>query len=496
MTLSPTLLAIDQGTTSSRAILFSAGGEIIGLRQKELKLHTPKNGWVEQDPEDIWDDTLWAMRSLLKDYPEEAGRIASIGITNQRETTILWDRTTGKPVYNAIVWQDRRTADYCAKLKAEGHEPRVTEKTGLLLDPYFSATKIKWILDNVEGARQKGERGELAFGTVDSFLLWRMTGGKVHATDATNASRTMLYNIMRNEWDGDLLKLFDIPKSILPEVRDNIESFGPMAPELIGKGHMIGGMAGDQQAALIGQACFQPGMVKSTYGTGCFTLMNIGKSFKASQNRLLTTIGYRVSGETVYAMEGAIFCAGTAIQWLRDNLSLFAKSEETEGIAQSVENNGGVYFVPAFTGLGAPYWRPEARGLIYGLTRGTTSAHIVRAALEAQGFQTRDLMQAFVADSGHDPKVIRADGGLVANDFVCRFLSDQIGKPVEIPKVAETTALGAAYLAGLQAGVYQDFSDITERWQCARRYTPSMPPEQRDRLYREWQQAVGMIFGL
>ncbi|HEU4839235.1 MAG TPA: glycerol kinase GlpK [Micavibrio sp.] len=490
MTSSPALLAIDQGTTSSRAVIFTAKGKIAAVKQKELKLLTPENGWVEQNPEDIWNDTLWAVQSILKENPEEACNLAAIGITNQRETTIVWDRRSGKPVYNAIVWQDRRTAKYCADLKEKDMEKTIAAKTGLLLDPYFSATKIAWILDNVPGARAGAEKGELAFGTVDCFLLWRLTGGRVHATDATNASRTMLYNIREGYWDDDLLKLFSIPRSMLPEVKDNVGDFGKTDISLLGKSYTIGGMAGDQQAALFGQACFAEGMVKSTYGTGCFALMNIGTTFRSSENRLLTTIGYRLGGQSTYAIEGAIFVAGAAIQWLRDGLHLFRNATESEGIATSVKDTDGVYFVPAFTGLGAPYWMPDARGLISGLTRGTNAAHIVRAALEAQAYQTRDLMKAFIADGGHDPKVIRADGGLVANHFMCQFLADQIGKPVEIPEVAETTALGAALMAGLHAGVYKDLDDISKTWNRARRYDPAMPAQQRDALYAGWTKTV------
>ena len=490
MTSFPALLAIDQGTTSSRAVIFTAKGKITAVKQKELKLLTPENGWVEQNPEDIWNDTLWAVQAILKENPEEVRNLAGIGITNQRETTIVWDRRSGKPVYNAIVWQDRRTAKYCADLKAKDLEETVAAKTGLLLDPYFSATKIAWILDNVAGARASAEKGELAFGTVDCFLLWRLTGGRVHATDATNASRTMLYNIIEGRWDDVLLKLFNIPRSMLPEIKDNVGDFGKTDISLLGKSYTIGGMAGDQQAALFGQACFSEGMVKSTYGTGCFALMNIGTKFRSSENRLLTTIGYRLDGQSTYAIEGAIFVAGAAIQWLRDGLHLFKNAEESEGIATSVEDTDGVYFVPAFTGLGAPYWVPEARGLISGLTRGTTAAHIVRAALEAQAYQTRDLMKAFIADGGHDPKVIRADGGLVANHFMCQFLADQIGKPVEIPEVAETTALGAALMAGLHAGVYSGLGDISKTWNRARRYDPVMPTQQRDTLYAGWTKTV------
>lgn len=486
----PVLLAIDQGTTSSRAILFSNAGDIIGVRQRELKLYTPHNGWVEQNPEDIWNDTLWAVQSLIQDYPEEAMRLAGIGITNQRETTIVWDRANGKPIYNAIVWQDRRTAEFCKKLTTGGHEKTITEKTGLLIDPYFSGTKIAWILDNVDGARAKAEKGDLAFGTVDSFLLWRLTGGSVHATDATNASRTMLFNVVENKWDEELLALLNIPRSMLPDVRDNVFDFGKTKNSFLGKSHVIGGMAGDQQAALFGQACFAEGMVKSTYGTGCFALMNIGQAFKASSNRLLTTIGYRLDGQTTYAIEGAIFVAGAAIQWLRDNLQLFGHASESEGIATSVSSTDGVYFVPAFTGLGAPYWRPDARGAILGLTRGTTSAHIVRAALETQGFQTRDLMDAFIADSGHNPQIIRADGGLAANHFMCQFLSDMLDKPVEIPHITETTAFGAACMAGLQAGVYGGLDDITATWNRARRYDPKMDDGMRSSLYGGWKKSV------
>lgn len=493
MTKNISILSIDQGTTSSRAILFNEDGNVIGVRQRELKLYTPHSGWVEQNPEDIWNDTLWAVQSLIKDYPEEAARIAAAGITNQRETTIIWDRTNGKPVYNAIVWQDRRTAPLCAKLREEGHERNVAEKTGLIIDPYFSGTKIAWILDNVPGAREKAARGDLAFGTVDCFLLWRLTSGRVHATDATNASRTMLYDIRRGAWDNDLLKLLNIPRSLMPDVHDNVHAFGTTDTSLLSRGYTIGGMAGDQQAALVGQACFDEGMVKSTYGTGCFALMNIGGKFRLSENRLLTTIGYRIGGETTYAIEGAIFVAGAAVQWLRDGLKLFGDASESEGIATSVFDNGGVYFVPAFTGLGAPYWNPDVRGMICGLSRGSTSAHIVRAALEAQAYQTRDLMGAFVADAGHTPQVIRADGGLVANQFVCQFLADQIGLPVEIPQSAETTALGAGYLAGLQAGVYKDLDDIASRWKRARRYETVCDTNAQEKLYNGWRKAVAML---
>lgn len=486
-----TLLAIDQGTTSSRAILFSSAGQILNVKQKELTLHYPHKGWVEQSADDIWDDTLWACQEILLE--EQTEDIAAIGITNQRETTIVWDRETGAPIYNAIVWQDRRAADYCQVLKSEGHEDMVSSKTGLLLDPYFSATKIKWILDNVDGARARANAGDLIFGTVDSFLLWRLTGGKVHATDATNASRTMLYNIVDGCWDDDLLTLFDIPKSMLPEVRDNVSDFGETEAGLLSRVLPIGGIAGDQQSALIGQACFEKGMVKSTYGTGCFALMNIGEAYKRSHNRLLTTIAYQFDGKPSYAIEGAIFVAGAAVQWLRDDLEIIQDAADSEALALSVANTNEVYFVPAFTGLGAPYWEPNAKAAIIGLSRESNKAHIVRAALEAQGYQTLDLMDAFISDSGFDPNVIRVDGGLVENEFVCQFLADMLNRPVEVPQVIETTALGAAYLAGLYAGVYKSLDDIRSAWQVSRRYEPKMEATQRDTLYAGWKMAIRKV---
>lgn len=483
------LLAIDQGTTSSRAILFTQGGEIAAVSQKELTLHYPNKGWVEQNADDIWRDTLACCRDVMGHATD--GPIAAIGITNQRETTVIWDRKTGKPVYNAIVWQDRRTADYCASIKT--HEPMIAAKTGLLIDPYFSATKINWMLNNVEGIRARAEAGDLAFGTIDCFLLWHLTGGKVHATDATNAARTMLYNIVAQQWDDELLALFDIPRALLPEVKDNIAAFGQSEPNLLGKAYTIGGMAGDQQAALIGQCCFDQGMVKSTYGTGCFALMNIGDTFRPSQNRLLTTTAYRFDGKATYAIEGAIFTAGAAIQWLRDNLGILKNAGESETLARSVNDNNGVYFVPAFTGLGAPYWNPTARAAITGLTRESTKAHIARAALEAQAYQTLDLMDAMAKDGGYDPHTIRADGGLVANSFMCQFLADMIGRPVEVPKIHETTALGAAYLAGLQAGVYRDLNDLSRHWALEKRYEPSMDSAARNALYTGWKGAIGNL---
>lgn len=487
-----TLLAIDQGTTSTRAIVFSRDGEALSCHQRDLNLFYPRNGWVEQDPFQIWDDTLSVVRACLNDQDD----VAAIGITNQRETTILWDRATGAPLYNAIVWQDRRGADLCARLKADGHDDMIARKTGLLPDSYFSATKLVWLLDNIPGARERAEKGELAFGTVDTWLLWNLTGGKVHATDAANASRTMLFNVVTNDWDADLLRLFDIPASVLPRVCDNACHFGDTAPGLFGRSYMIGGMAGDQQAALIGQACFQPGMIKSTYGTGCFALMNIGPDFRVSRHRLLTTIGYRLGGRTTYAIEGSIFVAGAAIQWLRDEMKFFAHASDSEALALSVPDSDGVYFVPAFTGLGAPYWDPAARGAIFGLTRDTTPAHITRAALEAQAFQTLDLMDAMVKDGGADPAVIRADGGLVANRFMCQFLADMTARQVEIPRNAETTALGAAFLAGLQAGVYSSLDDIAATWTRSGAFMPAMAAQERDRLYAGWTRAVGRVTAL
>lgn len=489
----PLLLAIDQGTTSSRAILFSSGLDVLDVQQKELMLHYPHKGWVEQNPEDIWNDTLEVCRRILHSVPSGAASIAAIGITNQRETTILWDRKTGEPIYNAIVWQDRRTADLCERLKARGHEPMVQARTGLLLDPYFSAGKIAWILDNVEGARSRAAQGELAFGTVDCYLLWRLTGGRVHASDVTNASRTLLYNIAEQRWDEDLLALFDIPAAILPEVRDNAAGFGSTDPVLFGREIPIGGMAGDQQAALIGQGCFRPGMAKATYGTGCFALMNTGSELRLSKNRLLTTPAYRLGGVMTYAMEGSIFIAGAAIQWLRDGLEFFSDAAASEALALSVPDNNEVYFVPALTGLGAPYWRPDVHGAIMGLSRETTKAHIVRAALEAQAYQTRDLMAAMEADGGHAAEVLRVDGGLVANRFMCQFLADMLGRSVEVPEVREATAMGAAILAGLFAGVFPGLEVVAQHWRRAGIYLPSMAEGERARLYDGWKAAVSNL---
>ena len=491
-----TILAIDQGTTSSRAILFSPSGEILDVQQKELELFYPHKGWVEQNPEAIWNDTLDCCREIIRTTTQKESPVAipvTIGITNQRETTIVWDKKTGEPIYNAIVWQDRRTAEQCDRLKEQGHEAAITSKTGLLLDPYFSATKIAWILDNVSGARERAKQGELAFGTVDSYLLWKLTDGGVHATDVTNASRTLLYNVVDQKWDEELLALFNIPAVMLPEVKDNIAHFGDVSADILGVEVPIRGMAGDQQAALIGQGCFRPGMVKSTYGTGCFALMNIGKTFKPSKNRLLTTVAYRINGEISYAIEGSIFVAGAAIQWLRDGLGLFDNASESEALACSVADNNDVYFVPAFTGLGAPYWLPDAKAMIMGLSRESTQAHIVRAALEAQAYQTMDLMVAMQADSDHKPGVIRADGGLVANKFVCQFLADILDIKIELPKVTETTAWGAAVLAGVNAGLFPNIEEVADAWVAYQCYQPKLNETERQRLYSGWKNAVDML---
>lgn len=483
----PTLLAIDQGTTSSRAIVFSRDSRILATHQIELPQIYPQKAWVEHDPDRIWADVLACCRAVMRDD------CAVIGITNQRETTIIWDRKTGKPVYNAIVWQDRRTADICDALRSGGHEKTVTDKTGLLLDPYFSASKIAWILDHVPNARDAARRGDLAFGTVDCWLLWKLTGGKAHKTDITNASRTGLFNIVTQEWDDDLLALYGIPRALLPDVCDNVAHFGDTDPALFGRAIPIGGMAGDQHAALVGQGCLKPGMMKSTYGTGCFALMHIGNRFRPSRNRSLTTVAYRLNGKTQYACEGSIFIAGAAVQWLRDNMGIIQKSSDSDALAASVSDNNGVYFIPAFAGLGAPHWRPHARAAILGMTRDTTRAHIVRAALEAQAYQTLDLLNAMCADTGVDPATLRVDGGLVANQFVCQFLADMAQCPIELPAVTETTALGAAFLAGLYAGFYADTDAIAATWTRAKRYEPAMTAAQRDTLYAGWRDALGLL---
>lgn len=489
------LLAIDQGTTSSRAIVFDLDGHIIASSQQEFPQMFPQDGWVEHDPEAIWSTTEETCREAIKKASLQASDILSIGITNQRETTVVWDKETGTPIYNAIVWQDRRTADLCQQLKQEdGLVENLTAKTGLLLDPYFSATKIAWILDNVEGARTRADAGELLFGTIDTFLLWRLTGGKQYATDATNASRTLLFNIHTNEWDEELLSLFNVPANMLPDVRDCAADYGHTKAELFGAEIAIGGIAGDQQAALIGQACFEPGMAKSTYGTGCFMIMNTGDQALKSKSRLLTTIGYRINGKTSYALEGSIFMAGATIQWIRDGLQLISNAKETQSLAEQTGADNSVYMVPAFTGLGAPYWDPEARGAIFGLSRDTGIKEIVTAGLQSVCYQTRDLLQAMEQD-GVSPSSLRVDGGMVVNDWLVQFLADTLGITIERPQVTETTALGVAYLAGIQAGAFESLEQVAHLWHNEAKFEPSMPEEARERLYSGWLEAVGKVLG-
>jgi glycerol kinase len=486
------VLAIDQGTTSSRAIVFNEQGEVCGLGQEEFSQHYPEDAWVEHDPEEIWQTTLNSCRKAIADAGLKASAIAGIGITNQRETTVIWDRKTGKAIYPAIVWQDRRTAKQCAELKSQGVEDLVSQRTGLLLDPYFSGTKVAWLLDNVEGARRRAEAGELAFGTIDSFLLWRLTDGEQHATDATNASRTLLFNIHKQQWDAELLELFNIPQTLLPEVKDSCDDYGRCTPDLFGSAIPICALIGDQQAATVGQACFKPGMVKSTYGTGCFVVLNTGAKALSSKHRLLTTVAYRIKGEVTYALEGSIFVAGAAVQWLRDGLNLIGSASETQPLAESVASSNGVYMVPAFTGLGAPYWDPDARGAILGLTRDTGIAHIARAALESVCYQTRDLLEAMRGD-GADFATLRVDGGMVANDWVVQRLADMLDCRCERPLVSETTALGAAYLAGLQLGVYESLEEIAALWQCEGGFDPAMNEVDRARRYTGWKSAVARV---
>ncbi|MFQ5773982.1 MAG: glycerol kinase GlpK [Kiloniellaceae bacterium] len=495
MTAPHAILAIDQGTTSSRAMLFDDRGRPLGQAQRELKQHFPRPGWVEHDPEDIWRDTVEVVKAAFAAAGVEAGQVAAIGITNQRETAVLWDRTTGAPVHRAIVWQDRRTAPLCERLRDEGHEPRVQETTGLLIDAYFSASKVAWMLENVPGAREKARRGELAFGTVDSFLLWRLTGGRAHATDATNAARTMLFDITRQAWDDDLLALFGIPAAMLPEVRDNDADFGTALPDLFGAPIPVRGMAGDQQAATVGQACFHEGMTKSTYGTGCFALMNTGARAVPSRNRLLTTVAYRIGGETTYALEGSIFIAGAAVQWLRDGLGIIASAAETEALAQAADPAQEIYLVPAFTGLGAPYWDPHARGAIFGLTRASGPAEIAKAALEAVCYQTRDLLEAMAADGAAGLEALRVDGGMVANDWLLQTLADVLGVTVERPVVTETTALGAACLAGLRNGFFDGLEGIAATWRGSGRFASRVGAEERDARYAGWLDAVKRVRG-
>ncbi len=486
------ILAMDQGTTSSRAIIFDEQYAIVEQAQQEFAQHFPDSGWVEHSPADIWQTSLDTARQALANAGISADQIAAIGITNQRETTLLWDRNSGEPIYNAIVWQDRRTADYCNSLKDQGQEPMITSKTGLLLDPYFSATKVAWILDNVEGARARAEAGELAFGTMDTWLLWNLTEGKSHATDATNASRTMLYNIHSGRWDNELLQLFDIPASLLPVVKDCAADFG--STELLGGEVPILGIAGDQQAATLGQACFKTGMMKSTYGTGCFALLNTGDSAVSSRNRLLTTIAYQLDGKTTYALEGSIFIAGAAVQWLRDGLGIIDSAKQSGELAAEADNSQQVYMIPAFTGLGAPWWDADARGALIGLTRGTGPAEISRAALESVCYQTLDLLKAMQADwQQSGDTVLRVDGGMVASDWTMQRLADILQAPVDRPVIAETTALGAAWLAGSRAGVWPDQAGFAESWKLDKNFAPQMPAEERDNKVAGWDTAVRRV---
>ena len=487
------ILAIDQGTTSSRAIIFNKNLAIVGSAQREFRQFYPKPGWVEHDPEEIWKTVIATCRAAIRKAEIKPTELAGIGITNQRETTLVWNRKTGKPIHRAIVWQDRRTADRCAALREAGHEAEVTSRTGLLLDPYFSGTKVGWLLNRVKGARQRAERGELAFGTIDSFLIWRLTGGRVHATDATNASRTLLFNIHDGAWDDTLLKILDVPRALMPEVRDCADDFGVTDKKILGAAVPILGVAGDQHAAAVGQACFKPGMIKSTYGTGCFALLNTGTRAVASKNRLLTTIAYQLDGCRTYALEGSIFVAGAAVQWLRDGLKLIKRAGDTEMMAKKSDAAQPVYLVPAFVGLGAPYWDAEARGSIHGITRGTTSAEIARAALESVGYQTRDLIEAMRGDwraKKKDRSILRVDGGMVASNWTMQFLADILDAPVDRPKVLETTAVGAAYLAGYRAGLYPAPEEFAKSWRLDRRFVPKMAEAERTRKFAGWRDAL------
>jgi glycerol kinase len=485
------ILAIDQGTTSSRAIIFDEKLKVKTSAQQEFKQHFPASGHVEHDPEDIWKSVLTTAKAAIKKARIKPEAIVGIGITNQRETAVVWDRKTGKPIHRAIVWQDRRTEPLCADLRAKGYEAEVNRRTGLRLDPYFSGTKVKWLLDNVKGARARAEKGELCFGTIDSFLIWRLTGGKVHATDATNASRTLLYNIGTGEWDASMLKLFDIPAKMLPEVKDCAAHYGTTDKKLFGAALPILGVAGDQQAATVGQACFEPGMMKSTYGTGCFALLNTGTEQVVSQNRLLTTIAYQLGGKRTYALEGSIFIAGAAVQWLRDSLGIIEKASDTAPLARKADPKQDVYLVPAFTGLGAPWWDADARGALFGITRATGPAELARATLESACYQTSDLLDAMRKDWGKAAKtVLRVDGGMVASDWTMQFLSDILASPVDRPKVLETTAVGAAYLAGLQAGIYPAPKQFAKSWQRERRFTPKLKAAERTRKLAGWSDAV------
>ena len=484
------VLALDQGTTSSRAIVFDHDGAIVSSAQQEFPQIYPSPGLVEHDPEAIWSSQLAVAHEALKKAGASASDLAAIGITNQRETAIVWEKSTGKPVFNAIVWQSRLTVPICDALKAKGFDKEIRERTGLVTDAYFSGTKVKWILDNVAGAREKADRGELLFGNVDTFLMWRLSKGRVHATDPSNASRTLLYNIYKGEWDDVILKELGVPRSMLPEVKPSSGVFGETDPEFFGAAITMAGDAGDQQAATFGQACYEVGMAKNTYGTGCFMLMNTGEKGVPSQNGLLTTLAWGIGGKTYYALEGAIFITGAAVQWLRDGLGVIKQSVDVEALAATVPDNGGVYLVPAFVGLGAPYWDPYARGTIIGLTRGSTVGHIARATLESMCYQTRDVLEAMTADSKVDLKTLRVDGGAVVNNLLMQFQADILGVPVQRPKVAETTALGAAYLAGLAVGFWSSQEEVAEHWAIDRTFEPQMSADQREKLYAGWKRAV------
>lgn len=484
------ILALDQGTTSSRAIIFNHKAEIVSVAQKEFKQYFPKSGWVEHDASEIWTSQASVATEVITKANIIPSQIAAIGITNQRETTIIWDRKTGKPIHHAIVWQDRRTAQYCNKLKQDGLLEMVNQKTGLIIDAYFSATKIKWILDNVEGAQERAEKGELCFGTIDSWLIWKLTSGKEHITDVTNASRTMLFNIHDLQWDQELLKLFDIPEAILPTVKSCSEQYCTTAGDIFSHKIPITGIAGDQQAALFGQLCTKSGMAKTTYGTGCFLVMNTGEKAVSSQNKLLTTIGWKIGDKINYALEGSVFIGGAAIQWLRDGLELFKHASETEKIATSIEDNDGVYFVPALTGLGAPYWDQDARGSFHGLTRGTNKAHMTRAALEAIAYQVNDVLKAMEKDAGHKTQEMRVDGGASENNFLMQFQADLLECAITRPKITETTALGAAFLAGLAVGYWSSMEEIENLWQADQTYQPSMEKEKVDNYLHFWHKAV------
>lgn len=484
------ILAIDQGTTSSRAILFNKKGEIVASAQKEFPQYFPKPGWVEQDANEIWLSVMSVYMEVLVKAKVSAEEIAAMGITNQRETAIVWDKVTGEPIYHAVVWQSRQTADICKELAEAGKEEMIREKTGLLIDPYFSATKVKWILEHVEGAKEKAQKGELLFGTVDSFLVYKLTGGKVHATDYSNASRTLLYNIYDLDWDKELLELFGIPRTMMPEVRPSGGDFGVTEGKFFETGISIRGIAGDQQAALFGQTCFEPGMAKNTYGTGCFMLMNTGEKPAKSEHGLLTTIAWGLDGKVEYALEGSVFVAGSAIQWLRDGLKMIESAPESEEIAAAVEDSDGVYVVPAFVGLGAPYWKPDAKGAIFGLTRGTTKAHFVRATLDALAYQSTDIIQAMMLDSGIELQKLKVDGGAVKNNMLMQFQSDILNVPVERPVISETTALGAAYLAGLSVGFWKSKEELRANYLVDKTFMPAIRAERREELLKGWKRAV------